>query len=60
MRQMPIPTHEDLPSKNEPDDDLSATNETEADETAASDESQSEVSMRISLLGKLIIPRVSP
>jgi hypothetical protein len=57
---MPLPAHDDLPSANKPGDDSPATNEAGDDENAASDESQSEVSMRISLLGKLIIPPVSP
>jgi hypothetical protein len=57
---MPIPANEDIPSANKPNDDSPATDETGTEENAASDESQSEVSMRISLLGKLIIPPVSP
>ncbi len=57
---MPISANEDRPSANKPNDDSPATNETGAEENAASDESQSEVNMRISLLGKLIIPPVSP
>jgi len=57
---MPLPAHEDLPSAEKPDDNSPATNEAGDDENAASNESQSEVSMRISLLGKLIIPPVSP
>jgi hypothetical protein len=57
---MPLPAHEDLPSADKPDNNAPATNEAGDDENAASHESQSEVSMRISLLGKLIIPPVSP
>ena len=57
---MPLPAHEDLPSADKPDNNAPATNEAGDDENATSHESQSEVSMRISLLGKLIIPPVSP
>lgn len=58
---MPLPDYEDLPSTDKPDDASPATNDAGDDEeNASSNEHPSEVAMRISLLGKLIIPPVSP
>jgi len=52
---MPLPDNKDT-SSDTSDEKPHAPDEIEADESTANDESPSEVSLRINLLGKLIIP----
>jgi hypothetical protein len=57
---MPNSDHNKTPPAPEPDEDLLASNESDANDDAAGDEIPSEIARRISLLGKLIIPPAAP
>jgi hypothetical protein len=57
---MPNSDKSKTPSAAEPDEDMLSSDESDANDHAASDDIPSEVAKRIRLLGKLIIPPAAP